>query len=184
VVRPGLEPPSTSAVRTHLRSVSDETPTFIAIEVIAAHCDGCSSRCSNTIRTARSRTSWGYLLRRVMAPTSHESEPPRNPERFSPVHRGGWLEPSTGRDRHLSRGVHDGHRASAVAYSPPRPVRPQGIQRAAYRRGCEVRGLRQVIAHLSWHGTQDVGRAGYGRVAGGFRRAARVGAWRGGTLLG
>jgi len=83
VVTPGLRPWSVSALRTHLRSVSDETPNFIAIEVIAAHCEACSSWCSNTIRTARSRTSCGYLLRRVMAPTSHESEPPRNPGRFN-----------------------------------------------------------------------------------------------------
>ena len=76
VVSPGRCPPSTSARRTHLRSVSEETPNFAAIEVIAAHCEGCSSWCSNTILTARSRTSFGYLLRRVMAPTSHESEPP------------------------------------------------------------------------------------------------------------
>jgi hypothetical protein len=67
-----------SALRTQLRSVSDETPNFSAIEAIAAHCEECSSWCSNTILTARSRSSCGYLLGRVMAPTSHESEPPRN----------------------------------------------------------------------------------------------------------
>src|SRR5919198_3033757 len=83
LVRPGRRPSSTSARRTQLRSVSCEMPNLAAIEVIAAHCEGCSSWCSNTMRTARSRTSWGYLLRRVMAPTSHELEPPRNPERFT-----------------------------------------------------------------------------------------------------
>ena len=33
----------------------------------------------------RSRNSWGYLPGRVIAPTSHESEPPRIPGRFIPV---------------------------------------------------------------------------------------------------
>ena len=32
-------------------------PILAAIEAIAAHCDVCSVRCSNTIRTARSRIS-------------------------------------------------------------------------------------------------------------------------------
>jgi hypothetical protein len=53
------------------------------MEVIAAHCEGCSSWCSNTSLTARSRSSGGYLPGRVMAPTSHESEPPGIPGRFS-----------------------------------------------------------------------------------------------------
>lgn len=42
-----------------MRSVSDETPNFSAIDVIAAHCEECSSWCSNTILTARSRSSCG-----------------------------------------------------------------------------------------------------------------------------
>jgi hypothetical protein len=44
---------------------------------------GCSSWCSNTIRTARSPSSCGYLPCLVMAPTSHESEPPRTPRQFN-----------------------------------------------------------------------------------------------------
>jgi IS30 family transposase len=40
-----------------LRSVSEDTPNLCAIEQIAAHCEGCSSLCSNTSRTARSRSS-------------------------------------------------------------------------------------------------------------------------------
>ena len=40
-----------------MRSVSVVIPNFSAIEVIAAHCDSYSRWCSNTIRTARSRTS-------------------------------------------------------------------------------------------------------------------------------
>jgi hypothetical protein len=36
-------------------------------------------------RAARSRSSSGYLPGRVMAPTSHESEPPGIPERFRQV---------------------------------------------------------------------------------------------------
>src|SRR6266545_2752911 len=82
VVRPGRRPSSVSARRTHLRSVSEETPNLPAIEQIAAHCEGCSSWCSNTMRTARSRSSCGYLPCLVMAPTSHESEPPEIPGRF------------------------------------------------------------------------------------------------------
>jgi len=39
--------------------------------------------CSNTSLTARSRSSGGYLPGRVMAPTSHESEPPGIPGRFT-----------------------------------------------------------------------------------------------------
>src|SRR5215216_1852163 len=82
LVNPGREPVSVSARRTHLRSVSEETPNLWAMEQIAAHCEGCSSWCSSTSRTARSRSSWGYLPGRVMAPTSHESEPPGIPGRF------------------------------------------------------------------------------------------------------
>ena len=36
-------------------------PNLLAIDVIAAHCDGCSGPCSCTIRMARSRTSEEYL---------------------------------------------------------------------------------------------------------------------------
>ncbi len=37
-------------------------PLFCAIDVIAAHCDGCSRSCSNTMRTARSRILLGTCL--------------------------------------------------------------------------------------------------------------------------
>jgi len=47
VVSPGRRPSSVSARRTHLRSVSAETPNLYAIEVIAAHCEACSS-CAQT----------------------------------------------------------------------------------------------------------------------------------------
>jgi len=63
VVRPGLAPASISARLTHLRSVSGVMPHFVAMDVIAAHCDGYSPVCSSTRRTARSRTSTGYLPR-------------------------------------------------------------------------------------------------------------------------
>ncbi len=53
---------SVSARRTHLRNVSDEQPNFSAIEQIAAHSQRCSPRCSDTIRTARSRTSGEYII--------------------------------------------------------------------------------------------------------------------------
>src|SRR5262249_17506464 len=48
---------------SHSRRASVPTPSLLAIDVIAAHSDGYSSRCSCTIRTARSRSSCGYLLR-------------------------------------------------------------------------------------------------------------------------
>jgi hypothetical protein len=85
LVSPGRRPSSVSARRTHLRNVSEETPNLCAMEQIAAHCEGCSSWCSNTMRTARSRSSWGYLPGLDMAPTSHQSEPPGIPGRFNGV---------------------------------------------------------------------------------------------------
>ncbi len=42
VVSPGRRPPSRSACRTQLRSVSAAHPISSAIEVIAAHCDAWS----------------------------------------------------------------------------------------------------------------------------------------------
>ncbi len=44
-------------------------PHFAAIEVIAAHSDVYWSRCSVTSRTARSRTSKGYLPDLVISPS-------------------------------------------------------------------------------------------------------------------
>jgi hypothetical protein len=55
-------PASRSACRTHRRNPSVVQPNFSAIDRIAAHWDGYSPACSNTIRTARSRTSGEYLL--------------------------------------------------------------------------------------------------------------------------
>jgi hypothetical protein len=40
-----------------VRQVCAVQPILAAIGAIAAHCDLCSARCSNTIRDARSRTS-------------------------------------------------------------------------------------------------------------------------------
>ena len=83
VASPGRAPLSTSARRTHVRNVSAVIPNFEAIDVIVAHCDGCSRSCSNTMRTARSRISAGYLPRRVVAPSSQRLEPPTFPGRFT-----------------------------------------------------------------------------------------------------
>ena len=85
VVVPGRLPWSRSAWRTQFDSVCAVQPILTAIEAIAAHCDVCSLRCSNTIRTARSRTSgenFGDFDSLVMAPLSQELEPPANPGRF------------------------------------------------------------------------------------------------------
>src|SRR5437899_1057750 len=68
VVRPGRWPVSRSAWRTHRRNTSTGPPIFSATDRIAPHCDGYSGACSKTIRTARSRNSGEYLLRRPMGP--------------------------------------------------------------------------------------------------------------------
>ena len=59
---------SRSAWRTHRRNTSTGQPIFSATDRIAPHCDGYSGACSKTIRTARSRNSGEYLLRRPMGP--------------------------------------------------------------------------------------------------------------------
>jgi len=74
--KPPRRPASISARRTHFRSASAEQPIFSAIERIASHCDPYCSRCSKTRRTARSRTSWGYLILAAIAPSSQGLEPP------------------------------------------------------------------------------------------------------------
>ena len=51
-----------SSTGTHFRNVSALQPIFDAIEAIALHWESYSLWCSNTIRTARSRTSGEYLL--------------------------------------------------------------------------------------------------------------------------
>src|SRR5262245_43642258 len=68
VVRPGRCPLSRSAWRTHRRNTSTGQPIFSATDRIAPHCEGYSGACSKTIRTARSRNSGEYLLRRPMGP--------------------------------------------------------------------------------------------------------------------
>src|SRR5690606_34495403 len=67
------------------RKVSAVHPIFDAIEPIAAHCDVSSFSCSNTMRTARSRTSGEYLVDFFIAPSSQEMEPPEKPGRFKVV---------------------------------------------------------------------------------------------------
>jgi len=54
-------------------------PSLPEIELIGAHCESYSRSCSKTMRTARSRTSVGYLVALLMAPSSQGLEPPRNP---------------------------------------------------------------------------------------------------------
>src|SRR5690606_31726446 len=78
-----LRPWSVSARRTQPRKVSAVHPIFAAIEPIAAHCDGYSLSCSNTMRTARSRTSGEYLVDFFIAPSSQEMEPPEKSGRFN-----------------------------------------------------------------------------------------------------
>src|SRR6266511_3891700 len=66
---PGRLPPSTSACRTQLRSVSRLMLNRSATRAIAPCCWPVCSRISNTIRTARSRTSSGYFFGAGMTPT-------------------------------------------------------------------------------------------------------------------
>ena len=82
LVTPGRFPPATSARRSQMRSVSGVIPNLLAIEPIAAPSEGCSPRCSITIRTARCRSSYGCLVGLVIAPSSQGLEPPGNPGRF------------------------------------------------------------------------------------------------------
>jgi hypothetical protein len=82
LVGPARTPWSRSAWRTQPRSVSAVHPIFDAIELIAAHSETCSPRCSNTIRTARARNSSEYLVSLLIAPSSQGLEPPANPARF------------------------------------------------------------------------------------------------------
>src|SRR6185436_20625225 len=79
VVRPGRWPVSRSACRTQRRSASVLHPSFSPTDRIVAHCDGCSSVCSNTIRTARSRSSGEYLLGRGMGSILSRNEPSDKP---------------------------------------------------------------------------------------------------------
>src|SRR6185437_2927297 len=73
-----------SAFITHDLSVSDVQPIFSAIDRIASHRVGYSWTCSWNSRTARSRTSVGYLFDVFpMAPFFQVMEPPGNPGRFS-----------------------------------------------------------------------------------------------------
>ena len=57
VVGPGRRPVSRSACFTHSFSVWPVQPILAAIELIAAHCEPCSTAPSSTSRTDRSRTS-------------------------------------------------------------------------------------------------------------------------------
>ena len=87
---------SRSACRTHLRSVSGVQPIFAAIEPIAAHCEAYSASCSNTRRTARSRTSGENLfVVFFMTPSSQEMESPGIPGRFTSESSSILVFPST-----------------------------------------------------------------------------------------
>lgn len=89
LVVPGRSPRSRSAWRTQLHNVCAVQPILPAIDSIAVHGEVYSPRCSNTIRTARSRTSGEYVgdffFGVSSAPSSQELEPPRIPGRFTAV---------------------------------------------------------------------------------------------------
>ena len=60
-------------------------PSLALIDVKAAHSEGYSSRCSATIRTARSRTSGEYLLDLGISPSSQGKESAQFPGRFRAI---------------------------------------------------------------------------------------------------
>src|SRR5258705_8270045 len=82
VETPALRPESISARWIHLRSASVEQPIFEAIDRIVSQREPCSLSCSETIRTARSRTSCEYRVPFPMTPSSQRMEPPEIPGRF------------------------------------------------------------------------------------------------------
>src|SRR5690606_10191697 len=99
VVTPSRRPWSTSARRTHTRRVSRLMSSFSAIEQIAFHCDGYSCWCSKTFRTARSRSSAGFLCplgSAGIAPASEEKEQSAGPGRFIEAF-GSAIESAAGR---------------------------------------------------------------------------------------
>src|SRR5438309_8022125 len=125
VVSPGRWPRSISVRRSHTRRVSLFTPIFSATEMMAAHSEGYSWACSWTIRTARSRSSAGYLGDRAIAPSSQGMEPPGNPGRFtdravSPLTQARRVTLWQGRDRELVDlgGVTPGDRCAQESPDP------------------------------------------------------------------
>ena len=65
--------------RTHFRSVSAVQPSFGATDCSTAHADAWASRCSLTIRTARSRTSGENRLERPIDPILPRNEVSEKP---------------------------------------------------------------------------------------------------------
>ena len=61
------------ARRTHLRNVSGVQPSFCAMELIVDHREEHSPSCSNTTRTACSRTSRQYLVLLFTTPFFHKT---------------------------------------------------------------------------------------------------------------
>src|SRR5450755_4313481 len=82
VLSPARWPESRSEPCTQRRSDSAVHPILAAIEVIAAHCDEYSCRCSATIRTARSRTSSEYRFDVPITPSSQVMRSPGKSGRF------------------------------------------------------------------------------------------------------
>ena len=77
---PGFDPASTCTCRTHFRSVSVATYSFLPKSRHAAHADGESGRRSGAIRVEHSRISRGYLL--AMTDSFRRKKTARNPGRF------------------------------------------------------------------------------------------------------
>ena len=74
---------SVSCLRTQSCKVCGTHPILGAMDSMVAHKDGYSPRCSNTMRTARSRTSGENLVDFFMTPFSQMLEPPPNRGRFT-----------------------------------------------------------------------------------------------------
>jgi hypothetical protein len=83
VVTPDRRPLFTCARRTHRHRVTRVIPKLAEIDPSTAHSEGYSPPCSSTIRTARSRSSCGYLVGLVISPSSQRMESPTFPGRFT-----------------------------------------------------------------------------------------------------
>ena len=132
VVKPGRCQASRCACRTHFRSVSAVQPSFGATDCSTAHSEAWASRCSSTIRTARSRTSGENRLGRPIDPILPSNEASEKPGTVqgAAAARGG-LRPRGGRS-HAARataprtptatsGAPDDRFAGGSSLPPPLP---------------------------------------------------------------
>jgi hypothetical protein len=149
VVRPGRRPSSTSARRTHRRRVSWWMSSFAAIDSIAFHCDGYSRWCSNTIRTARSRSSAGCLCpfgSAGIAPSSQEKEQSPDPGLFTGRLAYTGLSPCSP----TRRSSHGRRRPVLVSPLMPMTRSPTRVRDSSYRLALVTSEDRSPAQTWSW----------------------------------